>query len=358
MRRSAPASRARAANAFAAAAGGTGRAGLQPPGDEAVGERRLERRAGRALEQVGRSSGNSAAPGSSSSEQQQAGRLGRQLEAVAERAVVLERLLVERRQRRVERVLHDARVAPRRARGDRLALVEDDAGAALGQERGERAADDAAADDRDVRRRAHAPIGVRAQQLAQLDLQLQRRERRRQALVGARRARVAPRALVDHQQHLRVARQRVGAQRADDLGRAEDHEVRRRVARRVERAGPLDVSRTSTRPPSATRAIARVSSVHAREQDARAAGRGGRVAHLLDRRPDAGLHAAGATRRRRLRQRPGGVDDRARRGHQVAAGLEAAVRRLVERLGDHAVEALGQVGRTADGRGGSSDRCA
>ena len=38
--------------------------------------------------------------------------------------------------------------------------------------------------------------GVGAQQLAQLDLQLQRRERRLEALVGARRARVAPGVLV------------------------------------------------------------------------------------------------------------------------------------------------------------------
>ena len=81
-----------------------------------------------------------------------------------------------------------------------------------------------------------------------------------------------PGALVDHQQHLRVARQRVGAQRADDLRGArpaEDHEVRAGVARRVQRARRSASRCTSTRPPSATRAIARVLGVDAGEQHAR-----------------------------------------------------------------------------------------
>ena len=53
-------------------------------------------------------------------------------------------------ERLVHRVLEQAGVAPGRARGDLVALVEADARAVLGEERGERAADDPAADDRDV----------------------------------------------------------------------------------------------------------------------------------------------------------------------------------------------------------------
>ena len=61
-----------------------------------------------------------------------------------------QRLRVEPGQRRVERVLHHPGVAPGRAGGDRLALVEPHARAALGEERGQRAADDPAADHRHV----------------------------------------------------------------------------------------------------------------------------------------------------------------------------------------------------------------
>lgn|GEM_PF-5786751 len=80
-------------------------------------------------------------------EDQQPARRGRQREAVPELAVVRQRGLVERDQLGVERVLHDARVASRRARRDPLALVQLDRRARLGEERRQRAADDAAADD-------------------------------------------------------------------------------------------------------------------------------------------------------------------------------------------------------------------
>ena len=78
-----------------------------------------------------------------------AGRLGRQGEAVAEPGVQLERRLVERLEHRVHRMLDDAGVAARRAGRDRLALVQRHRGARLGQERGGGAARDAAADDGD-----------------------------------------------------------------------------------------------------------------------------------------------------------------------------------------------------------------
>src|SRR5262249_39818327 len=76
---------------------------------------------------------------------QQPGRLRREREAV-ELRVVAQRLLVEADKRVVERVLEHARVAPRRAGSDLLAFVQRHARAALGEERRERAADDAAAD--------------------------------------------------------------------------------------------------------------------------------------------------------------------------------------------------------------------
>ena len=168
--------------------------------------------------------------------------------------------------------------------------------------------------------------GVRAQQLAQLDLQLQRRERRREPLVGAGRARVAARALVDHQQHLRVARQRVGAQRADDLGGAEDDEVRPRVARRVQRAR-AGASRTSTRPPSATRAIARVVASTPGEQ-ARASGARRGSPSIAARTSTAACAAAGSSPTAGRRRRP----PRAPRSSCSPQDCVAALGRLVERL--------------------------
>ena len=53
-------------------------------------------------------------------------------------------------ERVVHRVLQQAGVAPGGARGELVAFVEPHARAVLGQERGERAADDAAAHDRDI----------------------------------------------------------------------------------------------------------------------------------------------------------------------------------------------------------------
>ena len=55
-------------------------------------------------------------------------------------------LVEQRREHRVHRVLHDPGVAPGRAGRDRLALVQRDRRPALGEERGERAADDPAPD--------------------------------------------------------------------------------------------------------------------------------------------------------------------------------------------------------------------
>ena len=61
-----------------------------------------------------------------------------------------EALLEQRRQRRVHRVLEEARVAPRGRRADAVALDEQHRGAGLGEERGDRAADDPGPDDGDV----------------------------------------------------------------------------------------------------------------------------------------------------------------------------------------------------------------
>jgi len=81
----------------------------------------------------------------------------RELQPV-EAAVVLERLEVELGQHRVERVLDRPGVTTGRRRADLVALVEPDLRARLGQERRGRAADDAAADDGDVRGGAHSPL--------------------------------------------------------------------------------------------------------------------------------------------------------------------------------------------------------
>ena len=85
-------------------------------------------------------------------EHERADRLGRVGEAVAEGLVERQRALVHGDQRLVERVLEHAGVAPGGGRGDRLALVQAHARAGLGEQRGERRADDPAAGDRDVGR--------------------------------------------------------------------------------------------------------------------------------------------------------------------------------------------------------------
>ena len=74
----------------------------------------------------------------------------RHLEAVPELAVVLLGSGVDVGEHLVHRVLEQARVAPGGAGGDLVALVEADAHAVLGEERGERASDDPAADHGDV----------------------------------------------------------------------------------------------------------------------------------------------------------------------------------------------------------------
>ena len=98
---------------------------------------------------------------------------------------------MEAGQRLVERVLEDARVAPGRGGGDRLALVEPHARAGLGEQRRERAADDAAAGDRDVRR-AHgghsAPPGAPGEhEASSSESSRRRRASTRSARRGARR---------------------------------------------------------------------------------------------------------------------------------------------------------------------------
>jgi hypothetical protein len=77
-----------------------------------------------------------------------------QVEAV-ELPVVVERLQVQLRHHRVERVLDRARVAPGGRGAHLLALVQVDPRPRLRQERGGGAPDDPAADDGDVRRAAH-----------------------------------------------------------------------------------------------------------------------------------------------------------------------------------------------------------
>ena len=186
--------------------------------------------------------------------------------------------------------------------------------------------------------------GVRAQQLAQLDLQLQRRERRRQPLVGARRARVAPGALVDHQQHLRVARQRIGAQRArrcsaaPRITRSGRHVARRRRARAA-LAVSLHVHAPAQRDAARSRACS-ASTPASSTRERRAAAAASRIPSIAA--PTSGACAAAACVRGgdRLRQRAGRVD-RPPRAAVIRSPQrrEAPVRRLVERLRDHAVEA-------------------
>jgi hypothetical protein len=84
------------------------------------------------------------------------GRL-RQVEAV-EAAVELERLDVQLRHHRVERVLDRAGVAARGGRAHVVVLVELDLRSGLGQERRRGAADDPAPHDGDVRGAAHSPL--------------------------------------------------------------------------------------------------------------------------------------------------------------------------------------------------------
>ena len=165
---------------------------------------------------------------------------------------------------------------------------------------------------------------------------------------------------------------RVGAQRGDDLARGlagrvpgEDHEVRAAVAHALEqrlvRAALLDVD---PRSPTATRATARVlpstpaSSTRGRRaastcpltraDPGRAPSCESPVAGTRRAPVEVGTSSGIAERRDGPRrggvgQRAGRVDHRARGRHQVGAGLEAALGRLLERLGDHRVEPAGQV---------------
>ena len=92
-------------------------------------------------------------------------RPGRELgpDLVGEPAVAREGLEVQRAQDRVRRIPDRAGVASRRARGDLVSLEQLDADATPRELGGERRADDAAPDDRDVGRRPPPRHGRRAQ---------------------------------------------------------------------------------------------------------------------------------------------------------------------------------------------------
>ena len=91
-------------------------------------------------------------------EQEDARRIVREVEDLA---VQRDGRLVERDERRVVRVLDDAAVAPGGAGGDPVRVVDRDAGAVLGEERGGRAADDPRAGDVDVHAGIVAARGLR-----------------------------------------------------------------------------------------------------------------------------------------------------------------------------------------------------
>ena len=158
IRSSAPASRARSAQACVAEAGGTGRPvasryAYRPSPTPGSAARRAP-----PSSHSGATSGKRARSSSHSrrselrvvGEHERADRLGRIGEAVAEGLVERQRALVHAGQCLVERVLEHAGVAPGGGRGDRLALVQAHARAGLGEQRGERRADDPTAGDRDV----------------------------------------------------------------------------------------------------------------------------------------------------------------------------------------------------------------
>ena len=170
IRNSAPDSRARVAKAFAAAAGDRPPR-LQAPGDEAVGERRLGGAQIGTFEQLRAQLGELRRLRLELvrvvGHEQEADRVRGQLEAAAERGVVLDRLLIERDERRGRAGAGPRPSCAGGACGDRLALVDDDARARLGEERGQRATDDPAADDREVGR-ALTPVSARECRVARV----------------------------------------------------------------------------------------------------------------------------------------------------------------------------------------------
>ena len=132
-------------------------AGVEPARGEPLGERRLEDLEVAAVQHRRPQLGNVAADlggglcelGRVEREQQNAGRVGGHLEAL-QSAVELERLVVELRHDRVERVLQNAGVAPARAGRNAIALEDLDPRARLRQQRRGGATDYPGADDGDV----------------------------------------------------------------------------------------------------------------------------------------------------------------------------------------------------------------
>ena len=216
--------------------------------------------------------------------------------------------------------------------------------------------------------------GVGAQQLAQLDLQLQRRERRDEPVVGAGGRDVAGRrsALCSTSSSTFASRVTASARSAATTSRAgwpgafQSRMTRSgRLSRTVSSSdSPGGASSTSTRLPTATRVTARVLGSTPGEQHARARAPPRRARRPSRRScPSTGCRRSAGTRprgrrgrhvevvaerghrprRRGVGERPGRVDHRARGGHQVGAGLEAPLGRLLERLRDHRVEAAGQL---------------
>ena len=141
--------------------GRDGAAGVEAEAGEVLGERglelvrRVERLGGELREARGDLGADRLERGGVLAHDEHADGLRRQLEAVAELGVERLGRREDVRQRLVHRVLEQAGVAAGGAGGDLVALVEADARAVLGEEGGERAADDPAADDGDVRVCAH-----------------------------------------------------------------------------------------------------------------------------------------------------------------------------------------------------------
>ena len=216
----------------------------------------------------------------------------------------------------------------------------------------------ASAPDRTLSHTSSYGDRVGAQELAQLHLQLERGERRRQRLVGVRAGdlaacapacrapraapstraspgrRAAPRARRATPARARSSRAPAGpagGRGSSRAGRRPRPPARPRSGRRPP-PGRSPACAGRARPAASARA-ARTSGHHRRRRPS--------VGSLP---PDRGRHvgrvpARGhAAPRHGVGQRPGGVDHHARGRHQVAAGLEAPVGRLVEPLGDHRVE--------------------
>ena len=165
VRISAPAARARAAKASVAAWGGTAypvsrriaascgaSAGSSAAGSPAGQQLRPE------LRERGPQRGGLAAQLALllGHDEHAVGLRGEREAVLLQRAVVLERLREQRRERRVHRMLEQARVAAGGAGGDRLALEQYDRRARLGEKGRDRAADDAGPDHRYVGRAGHA----------------------------------------------------------------------------------------------------------------------------------------------------------------------------------------------------------